>query len=279
MRIVSVTMVRNEADVLEAFIRHHAQIFDEMVVVLHGESEDGAHDSIVSLRRQGFPIVITKNAESTYRQSKIVTETVQSMRESMDIDVLVPLDCDEFLVCASGTVRDALEALPAGHVFLAPWRTFVPKKIGWWPEALTHRRSHEDPGFSKVIIPREFLQPSLTIGSGSHNVLLNDQHVPATLHNRLWIAHAPIRSPEQAYLKACRSWPQERDNPDRKPGQSYHWESLYERSRRGPFTHNDAIEIAATYGCTRKDVCPTLVEDPFVRYVPAALQTSRGASR
>jgi hypothetical protein len=208
MKIVSITMVRDEGDVIEAFIRHHVNIFDRMVFVLHGVEDDHSHDIVLSLKAQGFPIAVYRSPQEIFRQSKIVTETMRDVLVSMEIDVLVFLDCDEFLACSSGTVRDTLESLPAGHVFLAPWRTFVPKKIGWWPEALTHRRSHEDPGFSKVIIPREFFHPSLTIGPGSHNVTIDGRHIPSTLHNRLWIAHVPIRSPEQAYLKACRSWPQ-----------------------------------------------------------------------
>jgi hypothetical protein len=36
MRLFAVSMVRNEADVLEAWIRYHLQMFDGIVIADHG---------------------------------------------------------------------------------------------------------------------------------------------------------------------------------------------------------------------------------------------------
>jgi hypothetical protein len=84
----------------------------------------------------------------------------------------------------------------------------------------------------------------------------------------LWIAHVPIRSVKQAHQKALLSWPGERDNPDRQPDQGFHWKDLYDRaSAVDSFNHADIIELAATYGCTRHDVCSALVRDSFTKYV------------
>ena len=48
MKIVAISMVRNEADVIEAFVRHHAGLVDELIVVDH-RSIDGTDELLREL--------------------------------------------------------------------------------------------------------------------------------------------------------------------------------------------------------------------------------------
>ena len=50
MRIVSITWARNEGDILEAFVRHHAALVDHLYIVLHrceDDSEEMARELVV----------------------------------------------------------------------------------------------------------------------------------------------------------------------------------------------------------------------------------------
>jgi hypothetical protein len=39
MRVVGITMVKNEADIIEAFVRHNLRFLDALVVVEHASAD------------------------------------------------------------------------------------------------------------------------------------------------------------------------------------------------------------------------------------------------
>ena len=55
MRLWGVAMVRNEADVIEAFVRHNLCVLDGLAIVDHG-SFDGTAEILANLRREGLPL-------------------------------------------------------------------------------------------------------------------------------------------------------------------------------------------------------------------------------
>lgn len=40
MKIVSITMVKNEVDIIESFVRYHLKIFDEMIILDNGSTDE-----------------------------------------------------------------------------------------------------------------------------------------------------------------------------------------------------------------------------------------------
>ena len=67
MRLVGVSMVRNEADIIEAFVRHNAAVLDALVVVDHG-SVDGTREILFALRDEGLPLAIEQDHVRLGRQ-------------------------------------------------------------------------------------------------------------------------------------------------------------------------------------------------------------------
>lgn len=57
MKIVAVSMARNEADIIEAFVRYHCRIFDAIVIVDHA-SIDGTSEILDALRSEGLPLYL-----------------------------------------------------------------------------------------------------------------------------------------------------------------------------------------------------------------------------
>src|SRR5690349_11051897 len=97
-------MVRNEADVIEAFVRHNLAFLDALVVVDHG-SFDGTSDVLAKLRDEGLPLRVAHDADPAYRQAQTMTRLA---REALGegADFVFALDADEFLKLES---RTALE--------------------------------------------------------------------------------------------------------------------------------------------------------------------------
>ena len=57
MRLVAVTRIRNEDDIVEAFARHHAALVDHHVFLDNG-SADGTLAILAALHRDGLPLTV-----------------------------------------------------------------------------------------------------------------------------------------------------------------------------------------------------------------------------
>jgi hypothetical protein len=60
MRLWGVSMVRNEADVIEAFVRHNLGVLDGLAIVDHG-SFDGTAQILAELQREGLSLRIVRD--------------------------------------------------------------------------------------------------------------------------------------------------------------------------------------------------------------------------
>lgn len=278
MKIVSLTMIYNLEDVLELFVRHHVRCVDHMILIVHGNSTDSTETIAKRLQQEGLPITLEYCDIPTFAQSSILSEAAARAIQVHQPDLLLPIDCDEFLCAMPDThIRDLLESLPTDCVSTAPWRTYVPKtEHTSLVHRMTHRRRAEAPAYAKVMIPKRFLTPSLIIHQGAHNISVDGMGVDSTPLHTLWLAHLPIRSPAQALEKALVAWPRQRDNPRHKAGEAFHWETLYNAALRDDsFSHDRTVELAACYACAQKDSCPALVADPLATYVFAPESTGR----
>ena len=95
MKVVVTSVVRNEADVIEVFVRHHAEIADEIVVIDH-MSADATSEILRELAAEGLPLVVQTHDGASYNQSNIVTAQVRSVAHERSADWIIPLDADEF---------------------------------------------------------------------------------------------------------------------------------------------------------------------------------------
>ena len=68
-KIVSVSMVKNEADVIESFVRHACTFVDEMYICDH-KSTDGTLEILKSLQSEGLPIKISSYDSEDHAQVK-----------------------------------------------------------------------------------------------------------------------------------------------------------------------------------------------------------------
>lgn len=66
-KIVSITMVKNEVDIIESFIRYHLNIVDEMII-LDNFSNDETTIIIEKLISEGLPVVLIKDNDNSYTQ-------------------------------------------------------------------------------------------------------------------------------------------------------------------------------------------------------------------
>lgn len=57
MAIVTITITRNDVDILEAFIRHHVELVDDMIVIVH-RCGDNSEELLQELLLEKLPLQI-----------------------------------------------------------------------------------------------------------------------------------------------------------------------------------------------------------------------------
>ena len=288
MRLVGVTMVRNEIDVIEAFVRHNLSILDALSIVDHG-SFDGTSEILEKLRAEGLPLRITRDSNPAYLQSETMTSLAHEAFGREGADFVFALDADEFLKVESRDVLErTLAEVPRGMHALMHWLTYVPDAFdddAFGPGHLWWRLKTERLGLGKVIISRALVDHPAHVVMGNHAVLSGpegdiQQHARPR-PDAVALAHCPVRSRRQleskiivGYLAKLRS-----KLTDRRLAR--HWRQLYEELRAGAiFGERRLREVASNYGLPQENWRPVdeieLVEDP-VRLAAEQRYSGEGA--
>lgn len=261
--IYAISMVKNEADVIESFVRYHCAIFDGMII-LDNMSTDNTQQILTSLKNEGLPITILKDVDYYYTQYQKVNEMLYSAINEFGGDIIVPLDGDEFLVSTSGgNPRRVLEHIDINKVHLARWKTYIPQHSDdmskkFVPQRIVHNRDEEVESYFKAIIPRELvLTYKLKLNWGSHDVMVGDAAAglpPRVISPDLRIAHFPVRSIEQITSKAIVNWLNATLIPTRSPGQCFHLGQMYHGIKKeGVPSYDQLINIAKRYALRDDD--------------------------
>ena len=258
MRLFGVAMVRNEADVIEAFVRHNLTVLDGLAVVDHG-SLDGTGDILARLQAENLPLRVERDERPEYRQSERMTTLVRETLDREQADFVFALDADEFLKCASRpTLERALAGVPAGTHAVAHWQTYVPETFDdaapFGRDHLRRRLKAERRTLYKVVVGRSFVERAADVVAMGNHLVSDPARAEPPPHARLRpdvvaVAHCPVRSRRQleskiiiGYLAHLASGPTRRDL-------AFHWRRLYEELRDGGgLTPERLREIACNYG-------------------------------
>jgi len=219
LRLVSISMVGNEADIVEAFVRDNLQYVDHMLIAEHN-TLDGTREILRALVEEGLPLTVRRIESLAFAQAAVTNALLADAVARFDPDWVIPLDADEFLDAES---RDALEselaALRDSHAVLrwiqhAPTAADDPSE----PHAarrLVHRYAYpppapaQNPYVWKLALRSRLLRPYLDrydLEKGSHRIVFKGCREPSaqpvTLLPRAALRHYPVRSFEQLSLKA-----------------------------------------------------------------------------
>ena len=284
MRLIGVSMVSNEADMIEAFVRHNLGFLDALAVLDH-MSIDRTPEILRSLAQEGLPLAVLRDNERAFKQGERQTWLARRYLVEWQADFCFALDADELIACESRTaLENALAALPAGGHGLVPLRNYfgIGDATQTNPVArLTRRMRVERKQPRKVVLGRAFADdPANQVSFGNHAAIRVEAGRVTPLPHQpldgLTLAHFPLRSPEQLAKKALLGWlswrltQPERFMPDPRAdgAPSEHWRRMFDLLAAGGSPSDDTLmrdAIVAYAGGERREPVADdeLIEDPL----------------
>lgn len=231
-RFIAVSMVKNEADIIELFLRINLRFFGKIYILDH-LSDDATSQIIRKLQAEGLSIeyILLTDTNGAYNQSDITTFYVNKIAQEVDCDFIVPLDADEFIHCwGMKKPEKVLQAATSSCGYcLIPWLTYCPINDlylnGQAPLYHNFRaRNREPQQYYKVVMERTFAK-TVKLAMGNHDVISEVDLKPQRVFNVI-LQHVPVRSSEQISSKAIVGSMAYKIKQDRKPGDGYHWDEL-----------------------------------------------------
>ena len=206
MKLVAVSVVKNEADIIEAFVRHSQSWVDEHLIFDH-DSTDGTREILLELKREGIPLrLFTGNAIANLQQSRSNHLARVAFHEH-SADWVLPLDADEFLIAPDRvTFEHALASAPQDQPASLPLRNYSPTTVDvadeMNPVERIRHRQHGPGSTKKVFVPRSLgVRTEVAAGKGNHALYQSGEALTDRPLDAVWLAHFALRSPQQQVLR------------------------------------------------------------------------------
>lgn len=259
MNLAGVALVRNESDIIEAFVRTNLVLLDALHVMVH-RSTDGTREILHALKAEGLPLRLSEIEEESFDQELHTTTAARAAFRDDRADFVFPLDADEFLRADSReALEESLAGLPPGHVGALRWLTYVPTgqdKDSANPLFRIERRFDLTPSpvldlnYCKVVVGAWFAaRAACRIVEGNHAVFDGPQ-VPTVPCKGVSVCHYPIRSGDQVAEKAALGWLAQlaSGRPIEGTAVSGHWRRIFgELKKNGVVSSADIQALVTAY--------------------------------
>lgn len=253
---LGIAMVKNEADVIEAFVRHNLGFMDALAIA-DNDSIDGTREILVQLQQEGLPIILFDDPVVGHFHAEIMTAIYRSVVPQFKPRFVFLLDADEFVLASSReALYNQLRTLRPGTTAQYCWRTYVPAPTG--PEgdpsdplrSITHRKVAEhNPQWKVIIATKPKIDTKLKVVHGNHAAMYAGRLMRRVTLQDVAIAHFPVRSVDQITSKVLVGWIANLERDRYVSGHfAPHWKKLYERFIGGAvFTTEDVTLEALKY--------------------------------
>ena len=256
MKIVSVTMVKNESDIIESFVRYTLNIVDEMIILDNG-STDETLNILYELKNEKLPIFIIEDDTKYYEQDIQMNKLSLKAVLGHDADIICPVDADEFIISTDGqNPRKIIEKIKPNSYFLIKWRTYIPSKeydsLEFIPSLITKQVNEEFESYYKVIFHKTLLiDYDAKLSMGNHNLIYSKQHeskIKKIFCDKLKIAHYPLRSKEQTMSKVLVGWPNMLSRKNVRKTQGVHWKWIFDKIKNSDnLSFEDLADFTSSY--------------------------------
>lgn len=206
----AISMVRNEADIIEAFVRHTLTFADHLFIYDHN-STDNTPKILDCLIAEGLSVSLVPLTNTIgYEQAEITTILMRTAFEQ-GYSLVIPIDADEFLMPnnESDDLRMLLNDLPTDNFYYLKWVDYRLIE-NTTPFRLPSKclRSSAEKDIFKIIVGNDFYEKNYcTVIQGNHNLRNKDGlMLKGLLLSGIHMTHFPCRNVEQVYSKTLVGW-------------------------------------------------------------------------
>lgn len=254
MKIACITMVKNECDIIELFLKINLRKADHIYVLDH-KSTDDTSIIVNKLIADGLPITYIYYDQDDFRQADVITACVQKVAALNFFDYIIPLDADEFISSEmdSFEIRKLISAcISKSEWALIPWRTYCPIVDKYYHSKSPlfdnfRMRAREPKLFHKIILGNEFAK-GVYISEGNH-FAFNSNFELSPIVAPLCMQHVPIRSSHQIINKAIIGSHTLAMKANRQVGEGSHWDEMADLIRLKNYVIDDKtlLNMAINY--------------------------------
>jgi len=257
MKNIGFTMVKNEEDIIEQFIRHNLNYLDQIYVFDHGSSDNTA-EILNRLVSEGLPVARIFDHGGTfslgYAQAEIMSALLKFAMQQNGAAVYFPMDADEF-IHARGSVEEfkaTVAAIPDNtcinisgldiafvadsgpEVFANAPKSFSLMR-GW-----QSRRGNGGNYKAAIKIADPHLFDQLAVGQGNHFFLLKGSGIAKdqVAGEAIRYIHVPVRSPQQAFRKFVCGWLSSVQKFGKDTPYANHWKAAFDKICAGSGTED-----------------------------------------
>ncbi|MBN2323427.1 MAG: class I SAM-dependent methyltransferase [Spirochaetes bacterium] len=228
---VAVAMIRNEGDIIAAWLSHVSACFDKVLVVDH-QSTDGTFEILSDLATSSDKLWLYRFNNPGYYQAEVTNTIAWIAASCFPSAWIMPLDVDEFLFTGENeTFLDVMADIGEDRIGYFPWKSCIPYDVTQDMEQDLNNPFMMAPTCSQYLKicfhAGAILNEGLQISQGNHEVrspegkqLSHDRYVSAGE-----MFHMPLRSLSQFVLKLLQGTIAYQSLPDsrRDPLQGFHW--------------------------------------------------------
>lgn len=208
MRVVAVTRIYNEDDIVEAFVRHHAKFADHHIFLDNG-SADRTLEILEHLRSEGHELSCFRQRCCFFNEIYQNTFLYNAAARYFDADWVLFLDADEFVDGRKSqlSLKDRLGRLPE-HIdslklnMINYHDSHLDDVIELNVPVRIRRRWPHPHDVFKICLRASLRDRMVTIDAGNHQALRAGEPVSAEVERDILLAHYVRRSPWQAIAKS-----------------------------------------------------------------------------
>lgn len=270
MKNIMISKVKNEADIIETFLRYHVNIFDNIIVIDNG-SLDGTYEIINALIKEGLPIELVNEAYSDFDAYRFANQYTKYYVEKYKADMVTFMDADEFLIMEDGSnPQEKIQKLDKNKIHYFRWKTYIypgndDGEIFSFAN-FNQYRDEKDETFTKVIVPASyFLKRQVVVAAGNHSCTAIDSLSGTIInehHSDLKFCHFPVRSSSQYKKQIILNTINMICNPKSQNHTGSHWKQIYLQSISESI---DLKQVSLQYSYYKgRDILKESIKVPYV---------------
>jgi len=216
-------LVRDEADIVEANIRHHLASGVDHIIATDNGSTDGTIEILEGFAGDGT-LTLRHDGDETFDQARITTEMAHLAGDRLGADWIISNDADEFWI---GPLRETIAATPSNLLFCRRANRVAPREEHWSFAAARFLAIAPKPEAGAELLrpipPKVLVRASdlIALTQGCHNAEMRDAR-PAPARDIL-IRHFPVRGRDHFMRKATTGGAAYARNRKLDPKLGAHW--------------------------------------------------------